>query len=37
MPLRIAEGGADGLTAMRPAHVLADDEGYLYTRYVRNH
>lgn len=33
--VRIAEGGADGLTSMRRAHVLADDEGYLYTRYVR--
>lgn len=33
--VRIAAGGADALTAMRRVHVLTDDEGYLYTRYVR--
>jgi hypothetical protein len=24
------------LTGMRRAHVLTDDDGYLYTRYVRD-
>lgn len=33
--VRIAAGGADALTAMRRVHVLTDDEGYLYARYVR--
>lgn len=33
--VRIAAGGAETLTAMRRAHVLADADGYLYTRYVR--
>ena len=33
--VRIAAGGAEALTAMRRAHVLTDDDGYLYTRYVR--
>lgn len=32
--VRIAAGAGDGLTAMRRSHVLADTEGYLYTRYV---
>jgi 5-amino-6-(5-phosphoribosylamino)uracil reductase len=33
---RIATGPEQVLTGMRPAHVLADDDGYLYTRYVRH-
>ena len=33
--VRIASGGADVLTRMRRAHLLADDDGYLYSRYVR--
>lgn len=32
---RIATGSGEVLTRMRPAHVLTDDDGYLYTRYVR--
>ncbi|KUI42696.1 hypothetical protein AU197_14560 [Mycobacterium sp. IS-1590] len=32
---RIASGPGEVLTRMRPAHVLTDDDGYLYTRYVR--
>ena len=32
---RIATGPGQVLTRMRPAHVLSDDDGYLYTRYVR--
>jgi riboflavin biosynthesis pyrimidine reductase len=32
---RIATGAAEVRTTMRPAHVLSDDQGYLYTRYVR--
>lgn len=32
---RIANGPGEVLTRMRPAHVLTDDDGYLYTRYVR--
>ncbi len=32
---RIATGAAEIRTTMRPAHILSDDEGYLYTRYVR--
>jgi riboflavin biosynthesis pyrimidine reductase len=32
---RIATGPGQVRTAMRRAHVLSDDEGYLYTRYVR--
>jgi riboflavin biosynthesis pyrimidine reductase len=32
---RIATGPVDVHTAMRPAHLLSDDQGYLYTRYVR--
>ncbi len=32
---RIATGSEQVLTAMRCAHILADDDGYLYTRYVR--
>lgn len=33
---RIATGPGQAHTRMRPAHVLSDDEGYLYTRYVRS-
>ena len=32
---RIATGPGEVLTRMRPAHLLTDDDGYLYTRYVR--
>jgi riboflavin biosynthesis pyrimidine reductase len=32
---RIATGPGQVLTAMRRAHILTDDDGYLYTRYVR--
>ncbi|WP_293004404.1 pyrimidine reductase family protein [Mycobacterium sp.] len=32
---RIATGSEQVLTAMRRAHILTDDDGYLYTRYVR--
>jgi riboflavin biosynthesis pyrimidine reductase len=32
---RIAAGPGQVLTAMRCAHILSDDEGYLYTRYVK--
>jgi riboflavin biosynthesis pyrimidine reductase len=32
---RIATGPGQVLTGMRCAHVLADDDGYLYTRYVK--
>jgi len=33
--VRIAAGDTDALTRMRRAHVLTDDDGYLYSRYVR--
>lgn len=33
--VRVATGSADVLTRMRPEHVLHDDDGYLYARYVR--
>ena len=33
---RIATGAGQVLTAMRRAHILTDDDGYLYTRYVRD-
>ena len=33
--VRIAAGNTDALTRMRRAHVLTDDDGYLYSRYVR--
>lgn len=33
--VRIAAGTAEVLTSMRRAHVLTDDDGYLYSRYVR--
>ncbi len=32
---RIAGGDGKVRTSMRPAHVLTDDEGYLYLRYTR--
>ncbi len=32
---RIARGPSQLLTRMRCAHILTDDAGYLYTRYVR--
>jgi riboflavin biosynthesis pyrimidine reductase len=32
---RIAEGPGQVLTAMRCGHILADDDGYLYTRYTK--
>ena len=32
---RIAAGAGEVHTKMRPAHLLSDDQGYLYTRYVR--
>jgi 5-amino-6-(5-phosphoribosylamino)uracil reductase len=32
---RIAAGSGQVLTGMRPAHILTDDDGYLYTRYVK--
>jgi hypothetical protein len=32
---RIASGPAAVPTHMRPAHLVSDDQGYLYTRYVR--
>ena len=33
--VRVAAGSGDVLTRMRQEHVLGDDEGYLYARYVR--
>ncbi len=33
--VRIASGTTEVLTSMRRAHVLTDDDGYLYSRYVR--
>jgi riboflavin biosynthesis pyrimidine reductase len=32
---RIATGSGDAHTKMRRSHLLTDDEGYLYTRYVK--
>ena len=32
---RISAGRAQVLTGMRCAHILSDEEGYLYTRYVK--
>lgn len=32
---RIATGPGQAHTRMRPSHLLTDDDGYLYTRYVR--
>jgi riboflavin biosynthesis pyrimidine reductase len=34
--VRIASGPGHVLTRMRPAHLLSDADGYLYTRYVRS-
>jgi len=33
---RIATGPGQVLTAMRRTHILTDEDGYLYTRYVRD-
>jgi riboflavin biosynthesis pyrimidine reductase len=33
---RIATGSGEALTRMRRSHLLTDDEGYLYTRYVKD-
>ncbi|OPX09043.1 pyrimidine reductase family protein [Mycobacterium sp. AT1] len=33
---RIASGSGEAHTRMRRCHLLTDDEGYLYTRYVRD-
>jgi riboflavin biosynthesis pyrimidine reductase len=33
---RIAAGPGQVLTGMRCAHILSDDDGYLYTRYVKD-
>jgi riboflavin biosynthesis pyrimidine reductase len=33
---RIATGGGEAHTRMRRSHLLTDDEGYLYTRYVKD-
>jgi hypothetical protein len=35
MARRVATGPVQVHTKMRPAHLLSDDQGYLYTRYVR--
>ena len=35
--VRIAAGSEEVLSRMRRVHVLADDDGYLYARYVRGH
>jgi riboflavin biosynthesis pyrimidine reductase len=32
---RIAAGSGEAHTRMRRSHLLTDDEGYLYTRYVK--
>jgi riboflavin biosynthesis pyrimidine reductase len=32
---RIVSGPGEVHTKMRPAHLLSDDQGYLYTRYIR--
>ncbi|MDT5300374.1 MAG: hypothetical protein QOG79_3616, partial [Mycobacterium sp.] len=32
---RIASGSGESHTRMRRSHLLTDDEGYLYTRYVK--
>lgn len=34
---RIATGGGEAHSRMRRSHILSDGEGYLYTRYVREH
>ena len=33
---RIATGAGEAHTRMRRSHLLTDDEGYLYTRYVKD-
>ena len=33
---RIASGSGEAHTRMRRSHLLSDDEGYLYTRYVKD-
>jgi hypothetical protein len=33
--VRVAAGPTEVLTPMRRAHLLADDDGYLYARYRR--
>ena len=33
---RIAAGSGEAHTRMRRSHLLSDDEGYLYTRYVKD-
>lgn len=33
--VRTAQGGTEVLTRLRLAHLLSDDDGYLYARYVR--
>ena len=34
---RVATGSGEAHTRMRRSHVLTDEEGYLYTRYVKAH
>ena len=34
--VRITAGSDDVLLRMRPAHVITDADGYLYTRYIRS-
>ena len=33
---RIVAGAAESLRSLRLVHVLADDDGYLFTRWVRS-
>jgi riboflavin biosynthesis pyrimidine reductase len=33
---RIATGSGEAHVRMRRSHLLTDDEGYLYTRYVKD-
>jgi riboflavin biosynthesis pyrimidine reductase len=33
--VRVAAGSTEALARMRSSHLLTDDEGYLYARYVR--
>jgi riboflavin biosynthesis pyrimidine reductase len=37
MARRIVTGPGQVHTNMRRTHLLTDDEGYLYTRYVKSH
>ena len=37
MARRIVTGPGQVHTTMRRTHLLTDDEGYLYTRYVKSH